>query len=155
MCWQCENPGGDFEAGLIEKIRDRGWTVTGVQPDAGEPGWMYTVGLPRSYGHPELVIRPFCDASLDTIWAVAEHVATTGARLEPGQLINLGGVIHGFRPLSAGEIADGDIICSQLVHARLGHPGDVTALEIVPVPELQRCDACIDVAIASWLREAG
>jgi len=66
MCWQCDNPSGDFTAHLIDVIDECGWAVSGVEASATNPGWLYTVGLPARFGHPELVIA---GASIARPWS--------------------------------------------------------------------------------------
>ena len=34
-----------------------GWVWTGVEPEGSNPGWVYTVGLSESFGHPDILIR--------------------------------------------------------------------------------------------------
>lgn len=50
-------------------IRVRGYSLVRVEAD--EP-WCYTIGLPESYGHPELVTHNLeMDAQVELIRAVA------------------------------------------------------------------------------------
>lgn len=85
MCWDCDHPGGDFVAEVVEPNIDRyGWHVQGVQGDKRYPPSAYTVGL-TLHGLPELVV--------------------TGKRLGPAaQLLNeLGRQMHETGPLQHGD----------------------------------------------------
>jgi hypothetical protein len=46
----------DLEETIRETVARVGWFVIGVGSDDDGPGFAYTIGLHRSYGHPELII---------------------------------------------------------------------------------------------------
>lgn len=61
MCMMCDGATRDeVRASLRQKIDTHGWTVQGVMPAGGLPGWLYTIGLTERFGHPELVLAT-CD----------------------------------------------------------------------------------------------
>ena len=46
----------DGDQDMSRDIETRGWHIVSVAETAESPGWAFTVGLHRSYAHPEIVI---------------------------------------------------------------------------------------------------
>lgn len=98
-------PKDDSDRRVLRDVRERGWHVLHVAPTAESvAGWSFTLGLPHSFDHPELLVfglpAPTAQALLDR--AVAKIA---------------GG--HVFRPaLPAEGILDGYICSTQPVRRR-------------------------------------
>src|SRR5262245_48772843 len=128
MCWQCDNPNGDYVSHLIDVIDEWGWAVSGVEASATNPGWLYTVGLPARFGHPELVIADASTDSHSVLNAMAKYVEREH-RLEAGQTMLLGERVYGFGAVSRARRRSGEIAASVEVHRFLGI-SNVQALDV-------------------------
>lgn len=151
MCWQCDNPGGDYAAHMLEVIARSGWGIGGVEASAGHPGWLYTIGLPVTLGHPELLIHGATEANAAILDGIARYLQSTGRAISPGETMTLGhhhltfGVVNRQRR-RAGELAGSDEVL-----ARLGYPR-VKAIEVLAMPaELHECPACFGASLRRWL----
>ena len=150
MCWMCDNPGGDFAGHLIEVIEQRGWAVTGPVSSAEERGWLYTVGLPARFGHPELLIADASDDAGSVLNAIAGYIRDTGRTIEAGQTMALGDRVYGFGTVSPERQRAGEIACSVEVHHILGITG-VQALEVIRLREHEYCDEHYEEALHDWM----
>jgi hypothetical protein len=93
MCWQCENPGTNWQD-YVEHLRDvlerHCWVVQGVQRERQRPAYAYTIGL-AAHGRPELAVTglPY-DRAAALLNSAARHVLNTDA-LRPGEQVALRG----------------------------------------------------------------
>jgi hypothetical protein len=111
---------GTFQ--LLEECRHDiesvGFTVAAITGDVTGCDWAYSVGLHRTFEHPELVLVGL-DAPLAgaVVQSLADKVAA-GARLRPGAEARLGPLRFRFREVD-------DVFCSQSDWFNLGR--EVTA----------------------------
>ncbi|MFB9908517.1 DUF4262 domain-containing protein [Allokutzneria oryzae] len=122
MCWDCDNPDGDYLAHLRGIIDSHGWAVQGVEGDGVHPPWAYTVGLtPR--GKPELVVTgmPFQGAA-GLLNVIAPETVQAGERIELGEALLIE-VVELAVPSAHLHVAVGlygpEVRALQLVHADL------------------------------------
>jgi hypothetical protein len=146
MCWQCDHPDGDYDGYLIGVIDEHGWAVSGVEASTTEPGWLYTVGLPVRFGHPELLIGGSSTDSHQVLDGIAAYIRDSGRRIEPGQLMKLGDRVYGFAAVSAERLRSGELQASLDVHRVLGI-AEVEALEVMRIEELEYCEHRFDEAL--------
>lgn len=95
MCAMCDGKTlEEFLEDLHDLIDRFGFTVSGIEPNADHPTWLYTIGLVEAFGHPELSILGvppgFGVAVLDQ-WA--NHVVE-GHELAVGQTVQSDGVYY-------------------------------------------------------------
>jgi hypothetical protein len=72
-----------IERKIRADVAQYGWHAMGVLDTAAAPGWTYSIGLYRSYGHPEVVV---CGLGRDGFGVLADVVRQirTGQRFAPG-----------------------------------------------------------------------
>jgi hypothetical protein len=150
MCWQCDNPGESFAGHLIDVMDVQGWAVTGPLTSAEGPGWLYTVGLPARFAHPELLIADTSDDAHSVLNAIAGYIRDSGRTIEAGQTMGLGDRVYGFGAVSGERRRNGEIHWSVEVHRLLGIT-KVHALEVVRLPEHEYCDEHFEEALRSWM----
>jgi hypothetical protein len=128
MCLQCD--GYSFEQAMLAvdlKIRTYGWQLTQVTDTSP---WSYTIGLPESYGHPELMmIGVGLDTQSAVIRKLVSMVETTG-RIDTEEV-----EAHGLTLVEVHRShLRGDWFGTWSNH--YGHlPPAGTFLQIVPPPE--------------------
>lgn len=61
-----------------------GWHAAGATADAGTPAWRYTVGLHRSYQHPEVVVSGLSHGVMEAFLAAIVRHVQAGHRFEAG-----------------------------------------------------------------------
>lgn len=86
-------------AGIHSRIRDdverRGWRVVLVaEGDPGEPPFAYTIGLTRTFAHPELILVGLAPAGAHAMLDELGERVRGGAVLKPGD--DVSGIIEGF-----------------------------------------------------------
>jgi hypothetical protein len=150
MCWECDNPGGDFEAHLIEVIEQHGWTLVGVEGSVDRPPCVYTVGLPYQFGHPELLMVGNTPDTGAVLNGIGDYIRDTGRTIRAGETMRLGDRSFGFGVVSRSRRRAGEIVLSERVNARLG-VYRVSALEVVRLEELEVCSGCFDHALHEWM----
>lgn len=76
-----------FMTKLGDEIEERGFSTTAVFPTADSPGpWFaYTIGLRKTYDHPELIVYGLGQDEAGGILAGAVDLIQAGTRLEPGR----------------------------------------------------------------------
>lgn len=146
MCWECDHPDGDYIGHLIEVIDEHGWAVSGVEATAEDPGWLYTVGLPARFGHPELRIAGASSDSHSVLNGIAGYIRDSGRRIEAGHLMRLGDRAYGFAAVSWERQQAGEIQASVDVHRVLGIT-ELEVLDVVRLHELECCDHRFDDAL--------
>lgn len=61
MCFICDGGTHDeYDAIVAANIEKSGWHLTGVEASGHNPGWVYSIGLIESFGHPELIVMGDC-----------------------------------------------------------------------------------------------
>ncbi len=58
-----------------QRIQDRGWALGAVMAGGGTPGWLYTVGLYQTFGHPELIVFGLPMAAGSMFEVVVDRIA--------------------------------------------------------------------------------
>lgn len=118
----------DQDRKLLADIEQYGWHVVGIEQDDEGPGFVYSVGLYHTFGHPEiLVIGLAIDVMFGMVNGVGELVRG-GKRFE--QLDESGDVVDGFNvTFRQVEVLRYD---EYLGYARWFYKGDgFTVLQIV------------------------
>ena len=74
----------DFRDTLERNIKRYGLSVIGVLEEDGAPSFSYTIGLTKTWGHPEcLIFLPDLEIAQDILNKIAELIAD-GRRFSPG-----------------------------------------------------------------------
>lgn len=69
-------PETDADQRVLRDIADRGWHVVVVDEISDRPGWAFSIGLQRSFGHPEVVVFGLPErANREIVDRVARDVA--------------------------------------------------------------------------------
>ncbi len=127
---------------MREYIGSRGWAVQAVGSSPQESGWVYTVGLIETFGHPELVVtHPDPAAYGSLLNRIGEHVRR-GERFRTGQELDLGGYLVEFGSVHASYLADGLMASWDDCYRRTGaSPGTLEVLQVV-LPLTRWCEHC-------------
>lgn len=128
MCAICD--GKTYEEVLDEHrslIEEGGWSHVMVVGDVTRPPFVYTVGLTRLEGHPEVVVSgPDLDTACGVLHSAAEAVVE-GERFAAGREVDLDGV-----PLRVVAVRrPAHLVVAQDIYATPGHAGLVPALQLV------------------------
>ena len=152
MCWQCDNPDGDYISHLLDVIEECGWAVSGVEASATDRGWLHTVGLPARYGHPELLIAGSSTDEHRVLNSIGAYIRDSGRKISAGETMRLGDRVYGFGVVSRARRRAGEIAASIETHRVLGI-SKVEALEVMRVPLLESCDHHLDKALQELAAE--
>ncbi|MGI8793480.1 MAG: DUF4262 domain-containing protein [Acidimicrobiales bacterium] len=153
MCWECDNPGGDYAAHMLKVIDRFGWGVGGVEASPNDPGWLHTIGLPVTLGHPELLMQGATGETHAVLDAIAAYIRDSGRTISAGETMGLGEHMITFGAVSRQRRRRGELASSEEVLARLGFT-KVTAIEVLGMPaELQQCSRCFDESLRQWLSD--
>lgn len=87
----CESLDAD-DLALLADVADRGWHTEAIEGEEGGPAHAFSVGLFRSFDHPEVVLFG------QPTPVLAELVDTLGARVREGQRFEEGEVATGILP---------------------------------------------------------
>jgi xanthine dehydrogenase molybdopterin-binding subunit B len=153
MCWQCDNPDGDYTSHLIDLIDEHGWALSGVEATASDPGWLHTVGLPARFQHPELLIAGCSADAHEVLNGIAAYIRDSGRTIAAGEIMRLGQRVYTFGATSDERRRAGAIDASIDVHRVLGIT-DVDALEVMRVVEFEYCEHHFDEAIHELVAES-
>ena len=75
----------DGDRKLLGDVERHGWHVVHVHPYAGrDPMWSFTVGLPLTWGHPELVVFGLHADTAHAVLGSAVEAIREGRRYAPG-----------------------------------------------------------------------
>lgn len=77
----------EAEEFIQSAVRGHGWAVQLIAPGDDEPGFAYTVGLFRSFGHPELIVFGLPDEVAHAVLNEFGERARAGAELRSGDRI--------------------------------------------------------------------
>ena len=83
-------PKNDYERMVLRNVEQYGWHCTAVDADAGTPSFAYTVGLAKSGGQPEILVRGLAPAVAHSM------LSACVARLAEGLPLPLGTLVHGL-----------------------------------------------------------
>jgi hypothetical protein len=83
--WTIVDLGEDFIRRCVE---EHGWAVQGVAEDAEGPGFSYSVGLHRCFGHAELIVIGLPNQVAARVLNELGERIRIGARLQAGQLLD-------------------------------------------------------------------
>lgn len=95
-----------LEARIAASIASRGWHVVAVPGDAEGPGFAYSIGLHRSFGHPEVIVFGLPIPVLQAVVDVIGDRVRRGARFNDGDLSEdiLTGLPVRFRAVSRSHL---------------------------------------------------
>lgn len=69
----------DMEDAVRDNIKEHGWHGMKVPEDDAGPGFVYTIGLYRTFGHPEMIcIGLPLDVAHQGLWECARHIRAGG-----------------------------------------------------------------------------
>jgi hypothetical protein len=78
-------PKDDRDRKVLADVASHGWTVIGIEADAGGPGFAFSVGLYHTLGHPEVLLMglrpPIAHRLINTIG----DAVRAGTTFEPGR----------------------------------------------------------------------
>jgi hypothetical protein len=101
-------PGPDFKAYIKcgqTIVRRYGWMVQAVLADESQPSYSYSVGLSKTFSHPEIFMVGFDPELRRSLINVAGNHIRNGMRFDAPMLVN--GIIESFpaafRPLHFGS----------------------------------------------------
>lgn len=87
-------------------IREHGWMVQGVLPDASQVSYSYSVGLASRFGHPEIFMVGFDPELARSLINIAGNHVKESIRFDTAMLAD--GIIEGypaaFRPLLLSSV---------------------------------------------------
>jgi hypothetical protein len=84
----------ESETQVVNDIATYGWHMISVPEHQGEPGFTYTIGLFKSYGHPELIIFGLPIRVMQGVIDVAAGLIKSGRRFIDGDQSN--GIVRGY-----------------------------------------------------------
>jgi hypothetical protein len=87
MCWMHEEPERSGEqdlTGILDRIREYGWSVQGAPGPGSRPHWAYTAGL-TAQGQPELVVTGLQPPQAARLLNIAADQAWRTGPPEPGE----------------------------------------------------------------------
>ncbi|MCW2607330.1 MAG: hypothetical protein JWO60_2023 [Frankiales bacterium] len=124
MCWDCDNPGGDYVEEVVRPNIERyGWHVTGVYGGRNSAPFAYTVGL-TLHGLPELLVTGLRLERGATLLNHVGHQLLLEGPVEHGQRLRHGGrdvevveLPHPEAHLFTAVEAFGEVRAQQLVHS--------------------------------------
>lgn len=70
-----------FEQLVLDNVQKHGWHCTSVSGDDKTPSFTYTVGLYKSYGHPELIVFGLSSTLSHAVLAICANAAAAGRPL--------------------------------------------------------------------------
>lgn len=123
-----------------KEIVDRiGWAALGVFADGETPGFLYTIGVEATFGHPDLVISGLPNDTAHAVIAdIVEDIAQDRLTLSSGDVLPLGG--DGNYELRVAEASFDKLVQAQNFYGKYApevtEPRALQALnESVPLPE--------------------
>lgn len=85
---------GAAEQKVIDDVATYGWHCINIHPDAGDVGYAFTIGLFKSYGHPELIIFGLPGKVAHQILGIAADAAKAGNPIDLTQPTD--DLLHGY-----------------------------------------------------------
>lgn len=137
----CDICNGMTQDHLVDRTRGHiestGWALQGVEPDAGGPGCVYSIGLLSSYDHPELLIVDDDVARGASLLNALGRAIRDGAIIEPGDELDLGGCEAELIDIHPTHLRDGLMAMWDVAghHGPDGEPLELEAYQVlVPGP---------------------
>lgn len=87
-------PADEHDRKLLADVERHGWHVLGIAEDEEGPAFAYSVGLYRSFGHPEVIAFGLAIPALHRLVNAVGEQARSGERF--GHLDESGDVLHGY-----------------------------------------------------------
>jgi hypothetical protein len=75
----------ESETQLVNDVNEYGWHMITVPPDDQGPGFTYTIGLFKSYGHPEVIIFGLPIPVMQGVLDVVAEIVKDGRRFVDGE----------------------------------------------------------------------
>lgn len=72
----------ESEKEIIETVAKHGWQVSMIESDGYSPSFAYTIGLTKSYGHPELIIIGLETQLMGELLNIAGDLIKNGHRMQ-------------------------------------------------------------------------
>lgn len=83
--WQLPEPEDDADRKLLADVANHGWHLVGVHADREGPGFVYSVGLLHTLGHPEILIMGLSHSTGAQLINLMGDGIGAGQRYEAGQ----------------------------------------------------------------------
>jgi hypothetical protein len=95
-------PTSDADRTLVRDVADHGWHVMNVLAEGGAHGWSFTIGLHRTFDHPEIAVFGLPKEVANPALNFIGEGIRGGRRFVPGELYFelLEGVLCTFRPIA-------------------------------------------------------
>ncbi len=87
-------PNNDQDRTLISDVERHGWHVIKVPELENSPGWVFSIGLHHSFGHPEVVVFGLPDEMAHQMINSLGDDIREGAKFEPDTLVT--GVLEDY-----------------------------------------------------------
>jgi hypothetical protein len=87
-------PADEHDRKLLADVERHGWHVLGIEEDEEGPGFAYSVGMYRSFGHPEVIVFGLPVRVMHQIINTVGEAARSGERFE--HLDESGDVLDGY-----------------------------------------------------------
>lgn len=72
----------EFENQIIETVAKHGWQVSMIESDGYNPSFAYTIGLTKTYGHPELIIMGLGIQVMNKLLNIAGNLIKIGHTIQ-------------------------------------------------------------------------
>jgi hypothetical protein len=92
--WQRIDPEEARDRKLISDVEDHGWHVAIIAEDDEGPGFAFSIGLYRNFGHPEIVIFGLGIETMHAMINLIGEEVREGRRFGVGESVS--GIIEGF-----------------------------------------------------------
>jgi Domain of unknown function (DUF4262) len=80
---------------IIHDVNTHGWHVMKIMPEGDDPGWAFTIGLFRTFGHPEVVVFGLESGAMHAILNSVGELVRAGTVLSDGS--ETGEVLERYR----------------------------------------------------------
>jgi hypothetical protein len=87
-------PADDHDRKLLADVQVHGWHVIGVEEDEEGPGFAYSIGLYRTFGHPEIIVVGLRVQVMHRMINVVGEEVRSGKKF--GHLDESGDVLDGY-----------------------------------------------------------
>lgn len=143
MCDICD--GKTYEelwSGMQARIEAGGWALQGVAPSGPGRGWVYTIGLVESFGHPELVVTHSEPAAYASLLNEIGDRIRRGERFDVGSGLDLDGYLVEFGAVHPSYLTGGLMASWVNYYGWTGAPpATLDALQVV-LPLAKWCERC-------------
>jgi len=84
----------DGDRQVLNDIAEYGWHVVKVLEEGDTPGWAFTIGLTKNYGHPEIVVFGLNGSVSHGLLNIAGEKVKNGESLASGSVVT--GLLEGY-----------------------------------------------------------